>query len=166
MTATAYPPSQKQFDFIKRLIAERDTTEIDGIIVIFRNTALQGTMTSRDASALIESLMSLPKKAAAAADEPEAGVYTDGTNFVRVYLGKESGRMLAKTIILLPEGVEYVYAGAATRVLTPNFRRMDVDEVGSLGKTFDHCVMCGRRLDDPVSVDRGIGPICADKYGA
>jgi hypothetical protein len=33
------------------------------------------------------------------------------------------------------------------------------------GKEFGLCAMCGRDLSDPVSVERGIGPICADRFG-
>jgi hypothetical protein len=33
----------------------------------------------------------------------------------------------------------------------------------SIGKQMRSC--CGRRLDDPVSVARGVGPIRADKWG-
>lgn len=33
------------------------------------------------------------------------------------------------------------------------------------GKEYGICSCCGRDLTDPVSVERGIGPICADRYG-
>jgi hypothetical protein len=33
------------------------------------------------------------------------------------------------------------------------------------GKQFGSCACCGRELSDPVSVERGIGPICAGKWG-
>lgn len=33
------------------------------------------------------------------------------------------------------------------------------------GKKFGSCGCCGRELSDPVSVERGIGPICAEKFG-
>lgn len=33
------------------------------------------------------------------------------------------------------------------------------------GKKTGECACCGRELTDPVSVERGIGPICADKFG-
>lgn len=32
------------------------------------------------------------------------------------------------------------------------------------GKKFGKCAVCARELSDPESVDRGIGPICAEKY--
>ena len=33
------------------------------------------------------------------------------------------------------------------------------------GKEFGQCAVCGRELSDPVSIERGIGPICADNLG-
>lgn len=33
------------------------------------------------------------------------------------------------------------------------------------GRRTGACSCCGRELSDPVSVERGIGPICANKYG-
>lgn len=33
------------------------------------------------------------------------------------------------------------------------------------GKRYGSCSCCGRTLTDPVSVERGIGPICAERFG-
>ena len=33
------------------------------------------------------------------------------------------------------------------------------------GKASGQCSCCGRRLTDPVSIEMGIGPICADNWG-
>jgi hypothetical protein len=33
------------------------------------------------------------------------------------------------------------------------------------GKKFGKCSVCARDLSDPESVERGIGPVCADRYG-
>ena len=33
------------------------------------------------------------------------------------------------------------------------------------GKKYGSCAVCARTLSDPVSVERGIGPICAGRYG-
>ena len=73
--------------------------------------------------------------------------------------------MLVKAVEV-DEGVQYTYLGAASRKLPADAPRLTLDEVGDLGKTFDHCLCCGRRLDDPESVDRGVGPVCARKYEA
>lgn len=33
------------------------------------------------------------------------------------------------------------------------------------GKLSGHCACCGRELTDPESVDRGVGPVCATRWG-
>lgn len=38
-------------------------------------------------------------------------------------------------------------------------------EAVSHGKRTGHCAICSRKLTDPESVDRGIGPVCATKFG-
>lgn len=40
-----------------------------------------------------------------------------------------------------------------------------LEEAVAHGKRTGHCACCNRLLVDPVSVERGIGPICADKWG-
>lgn len=93
-----------------------------------------------------------------------------GDQYVRVYLGQQSGQMLAKRIHAEADGgewvVSYEYLGLASKVLTPDTTpvRMSLEEVGEMGIAFNHCLICSRRLDDPESVDRGIGPVCAANY--
>lgn len=172
---TTYPASLKQQEFITRLLGERDTT----------GTAYEGwtpnwnRSTSKAASLVITYLLTLPKKQAPAdTPELEAGIYSNidsvgaqDATFMRVYLGQQSGKMLAKEITHHSDGPlaedQYLvmdYRGAASRYVTEGFRRLSLEEVGRWGVTTNHCLICGRRLDDPESVDRGIGPVCATKY--
>ena len=37
--------------------------------------------------------------------------------------------------------------------------------VAAYGIRTGHCAICSRELTDPASIDRGIGPICAEKFG-
>jgi hypothetical protein len=164
---TTHPASQKQADFIARLLGERDTTGTK-----YAGHTAAPALTSREASAAITELLALPKatrieQANAEGQTYEAGVYEQPltARLFRVYLGQQSGTLLVKEIIVDEDGVGYQYLGSAQRVFGGMIvRRLSLSEVGSMGKTFDHCLMCGRRLDDPVSVDRGIGPVCAAKY--
>lgn len=168
------PATEKQFGFIKRLVAERHlNADVEKIVARHRRNAMAGTMTTRDASGLIEVLLAQPKKPTQKAADPTPGVYSyAGDQYVRVYFGQKNGRTLAKRIHMEQDGgdwtVTYEYLGLAARVLTPDTtpERLSLEEVGSLGITTNHCLMCGRRLDDPESVDRGIGPVCARKYGS
>lgn len=46
--------------------------------------------------------------------------------------------------------------------------RIAADPLGSAiahGKMTGECAVCSRTLSDPVSIERGIGPVCADKFG-
>jgi len=54
-----------------------------------------------------------------------------------------------------------------------NNDRVDIARVGAdplaqaiaHGKQTGKCSCCGRELTDPVSIERGIGPICAERFG-
>lgn len=167
MTTTTYPASEKQFAFIKTLLAEKEVdAETQQAVDLCRELAVEGTLTSRAASKLIDRLLPLPRKT----DERsriDAGIYAvDGDMIVRVYLGQQSGQMLAKQVHLELGDVSYTYLGTARKVLgqATTWTRLELSEVGALGITSGHCLICGRRLDDPESVDRGIGPVCAQNY--
>lgn len=171
MTTTAYPASQKQFDFIKKLLSEKEVdADTQMAVDLCRELAVEGTLTSRAASKLIDRLLPLPRKT----DERsriDAGIYAVQTQdlghiIVRVYLGQQSGQMLAKQVFVLDGDVSYDYLGTARKVLgsAVTWTRLELKEVGALGITTGHCLICGRRLDDPESVDRGIGPVCAQNY--
>ena len=56
----------------------------------------------------------------------------------------------------LPDDVKSVLTEAAADPLTAAIR---------YGKVSGECSCCGRELTDPQSIERGIGPICAVKYG-
>ena len=56
----------------------------------------------------------------------------------------------------------------AARETAEELLAIDEDPVGKArehGRLTGQCSICGRRLTDPVSVERGIGPICIDRWG-
>lgn len=167
---TGRPASDKQIGLIRKLATERELTAE-------QRAALEAgiaNLSSKGASATIDKLFALPKATIpTAAIEP--GVYINDTTGVilRAYLGKQSGRVLCKevvkrilTVAEIEAGekeYELEYRGQADRFVTADFRRMGLDEAKEWGKVTSHCCACGARLDDPASVDAGIGPICATK---
>lgn len=157
------PASEKQYAFITRLAGEKELATEDRTKVLAAVEAQ--SLSAKGASATIEKLLALPK-ATTPATEIEAGVYTDGTTTLRVYLGQQSGKMLAAEAIRHEDGTaEFDYRGAASRFVTAAFRKMTIEEAAAWGKATGTCVVCARRLDVPESVDRGIGPVCFAKMG-
>jgi hypothetical protein len=164
MTNTATP---KQIEFINSLKTSRDLEDFATALALDLSRQLwkRGEFTKEAASATIDALKAAPRKTAEPErPEPEAGVYRDGDRLFRVYLGQNSGKMLVQEIKGDTGTIDYTYLGLAVKHLPASATRLGLEEVGALGKTFDHCLVCGRRLDVPESVDRGIGPVCAAKY--
>lgn len=162
--AVRRPASEKQVALITKLAAERDwnpnghrgdNPSADTISDVLAGIVVE----SRDASAAIDFLFGCAKAPVSLATRDDAGVWVaaDGTLF-RVYLGQQSGRMLMKKVV----GHDLEYVGQAR---LEGLRRATAEEVGTWGKVTGTCLHCERRLDDPVSVDRGIGPVCWAKYG-
>lgn len=162
--------TDKQEAFIAKLAAGRALHPMDQELV--ENVQC---LTRKDASALIDRLLAAPKKSLPApyTQALEVGMYrtTEG-DILRVYLGQQSGMNLVKRVVGTPaSGYSYDYVGSAHRVSSGKsvlgiveVTRLTLEEAKSWGKMTGHCIVCGRRLDDPVSVDAGIGPVCAKKF--
>ncbi len=167
---TGRPASEKQIAFIRKLVGEKMLSgeDVDKILAGLDRLSTKG------ASATIEKLLALPTATPREIKtnfQVEAGVYvnSDGKTF-RVYLGQQSGRLLAAL------AVEYVdedghakarfeYQGQADRYVTATSRKLTIEEAARFGKATGTCIVCARRLDVPESVDRGIGPVCYAKMG-
>lgn len=174
--------TEKQIQFINRLKRERDLTltavSLDSdspearsqaarvALDVARDSWRSGTFTVEVASSVIDLLLAAPRPAAEfSTPEIEAGVYETEDNIYRVYHGQQSGRMLVSEVVSYDQKTPlYEYLGSAARFLPADARRLSLEEVGMLGKAFSHCLICGRRLDTPESVDRGLGPVCAKGY--
>jgi len=154
----------RQGDFLTTLVAERDTTTVDRFLSELRQHYREGQATSKEASAVISGLLQCPKKAGGAITE---GIYEDrGTNTLyRAYLGQNSGQMLCKRVVFDGKDISYDYQGLASRFLQDAYR-LSREEVAERTLSYGSgtCMLCGRRLDDPESVDRGIGPVCWGNY--
>ena len=162
MITAQRPASDKQYAFIVSLASDKQL-DADSRVKVLAAVAAK-TLSAKGASATIEKLLALPK-ATVTTVAVEAGVYTNGTTIYRVYLGQQSGRMLAAKAIRHDDGsAEFEYAGQADRFVTAAFRKLTLDEAAAWGKATGTCVICARRLDVPESVDRGIGPVCFAKF--
>ena len=96
----------------------------------------------------------------------EPGVYavfddTDGgVDIYRVRRSRTSGNLYA--MALDPLSGAFAYARGAIYALTPT-HRLTASEAAMVGQAWGMCVVCGAALTDPVSVARGIGPVCAKR---
>lgn len=154
----------RQQEYLIDLLEQREVPNAQEL----HDRIVDADFTMAEASAQIDHLKSCPRKQRKTQAEPEAGMYRldDGT-IVRVYLGQQSGKMLAKRLVETPEEQhthEYEYMGLAVRFVKPDTARLSLEEAKKFGRMTGTCCVCARRLDNPESVEAGIGPVCASKF--
>jgi len=104
--------------------------------------------------------------------------HSDWVRYYKVYWNNERNRLLAKEIVLTdeaeppseqwPDGKpaisELVYRGMAERFVTADDKyQPTLEEALAFGPTYGRCGICGRELNDEVSVKLGIGPVCGGR---
>ena len=136
--------TEKQLSFIARLATQQ------GIQI---NTS---GMTLQQASDTITKLLANSVSTPAVT---EVGMYLNAEGVIFKVQRSERGRLYAKQLNASGRGFTYVQ-GAITH-LTPEMR-MTLEQAQAFGVALGSCVVCGRELTDPVSVARGIGPVCAE----
>ena len=159
--------TEKQLNFITTLASERSITGTDATLV----TVVE-SLTKSQASGLITRLLAAPLATVAPVKVP-VGMYR-GSNgdILRVYFGQQSGQNLVKRVVRTGTGeYRFEYVSSATKVVMGRSKlgkitleRMTLEEAKAWGRMTNSCVACGRRLDDPESVEAGIGPVCAKKF--
>lgn len=186
--------SDRQFAYIRDLLAERDLTEaqaehVEGFRVEYR----AGRMDKSAASTLIGWLLSIPRRTArpayaaedarsTAGPAPEGMHKLDGEIYKVQVAVHGSGQTYAKKLVVSdqgcrfgcghgqcghsPEGQYTVRFVYAAGVI----RRLSTDtllprdEAAAFGQLYGCCCVCGRTLTDEDSIAAGIGPICAAKF--
>lgn len=107
-----------------------------------------------------ECVTEAPAKAAAPT-ELEDGIYKRDDEIVKVYV-TQSGQKASKTWDTDTESFEYT-GKRGLRGLTAE-HRMTLDEAKAFGAIYGICCNCSRTLRDDVSIEAGIGPICARRF--
>ena len=147
------PASEKQIELIKRLCAERDmeVPELDN---------LTGGRTG-SASKLIESLFAIGRGLdGTTRKDPDEGLYRiEDDQIVRVRLSK-SGAWYAQIAQKRPNRTTLQWEYLGRRVDLRGAEKMSDAEAGKL---LGFCVRCNAELTDPESIERGLGPVCAQK---
>lgn len=95
------------------------------------------------------------------------GIYMKGDRFYKVYWNNDGNRLLAKEIVLIsvdPAVSELVYRGMAERFVTADdVYKPTLEEALAFGPKYGRCGICGRPLNDEISVKLGIGPVCGGR---
>ena len=162
-TGSAKLATDRQVEYIRGLLAERETPEgIDA------SMDMDG-LTAENASALIRSLKVAPRRAASPANAfenvPDGHYAIDAreghTIFLRVYTFRNGNRGVS-----LQSSDEY---HAMPSTVVPGYlERIEADLEGALaryGHEIGRCGICNRILTNEESRERGIGPKCAAKAG-
>ncbi len=98
----------------------------------------------------------------------------DGARIFKVVWNQTGANLYAKELVteLIPatddEPMHYVatwtYAPGALRQLTAAMRLTE-EQAAEFGQLYGVCCICSARLSNEESIERGIGPVCADKQG-
>jgi hypothetical protein len=146
------PVSEKQIAFISTLASER----VHEFAIDF------ATLSSGEASSLIETLLRSPRKAGGSVERvSEEGMYRNAEGDIfRVQKARESGNLYAKKLDVLDGG--FIYVQGAIRLIKPS-DRMSLDEAKAFGVEYGICCVCGAFLTNAVSIAEGIGPVCGGR---
>lgn len=92
----------------------------------------------------------------------EEGYYSNGSEIVQLVLSK-TDRLYAKRLVIIDGRGSWVYApGLISRM--QNYSPLTLEQASEFGVRFGVCAVCGRTLTNPDSIDRGIGPVCAEGF--
>lgn len=174
------PASPKQVSFITSLMTDRrPATSGDELILDALKSQSLDNLSSREASSAIDFLMSLPR--APRQDTPvtddavtKPGVFRKDEEIYLVKPNQQKTRLYAKRLVKsadrLTEGekivkFEWDYAPGAIFKLAESDRvSLDDDEIRDITTRYGRCICCGRALKAAASVQRMIGPVCAQYF--
>lgn len=164
MTSHFRPASDKQIAFIERLFEERMHHPL---VRLQRERYDVTTLDVRGASATIDYLMSFDRQRTEPVHEDGAalgeGYYLQEDTVYKVVKAKSTGNLYAKALHSTEYGrATWDYAPGAMKHLTGS-HRLTLEQAAEMGTRLGSCVICGKALTDPESVERGIGPVCATR---
>lgn len=157
----------KQVNLIDRMVNERQMDNFPYRDRVQQVVARQAHGFSiEEASAIIDGMFKLPKINYAAA---APGYYVKNGNVYVVVENKAKTATYAKKMVVLTNAKgakvgRWEYApGVGRNIAAEGLAPLTVTEAARLGRLHGACMVCGRTLTDPNSVERGIGPVCAGK---
>lgn len=148
-----------QFAFIRSLIASREINEaLASRVADARAKAIASTLSSSEASSLIEALKDAPSISLQGMHVlPSGAIYK-----VQVAV-HGSGREYAKRLIVEGGTASFEMERGAMRFLSAS-TRMTTEQAAHYGHLYGVCCNCGRTLTDERSIAQGYGPVCAQYF--
>lgn len=165
MPQVSYSPSEKQISYIDSLMRDKEGAE--DYLEDYKNIE-----TSVDASKLIGVLRALPFKPRTTMYITQDGMYKNPEtgDIYKVQRNKAQGdgsRLYGKILRLNQEGdtysVKFEYITGLLASIKPEWK-MTLAEAEQFGQLYDVCVRCGRALTREESIQRAMGPICAESF--
>ena len=95
--------------------------------------------------------------------EISEGFYALNEDEIYQVVRSKAGRLSAKVLVGTQSGGRWEYEAGAIAKLKPEMR-MSIDDAKKYGKETGSCLVCGRTLTNPISIENGIGPICAERF--
>lgn len=161
MTTTTKSVTEKQLAYIQSLLYALDSDNAGESMLAF----LDSEPTVKDASDYIAKLKVMSKPAPVEVDKE--GLIPIGLHYIdqqvyRIRKSKSSGKRYAE--LLDTDAREFRYVGRKPLTQADTYTLMTLDEAKVFGKAFGFCVRCCALLEDPASVEAGVGPVCAKKF--
>lgn len=156
--------SDKQRNLIVSLCAERSMDVAQTVAQRFgADVTLDDLTGGRDgqASDLISTLFAIkrPAREGTTKVDPTEGLYRVDDEIVRIKLSK-SGNWYAQMAMKRPGRTTFTWEYLGKRI---NMTDAQPIEDAEAGKFLGYCVRCCAELTDPVSIERGMGPVCAKR---
>lgn len=152
--------SEKQVNFITSLLESREVPE--NIVDVATTLPLKRKV----ASLVISEMLMCPKKpfgqGAAKNIKPVQEGYYLLNNEVHLVVTGKTGNRYAKKLVNPGHKPRWDYAPGVIKDLV-DLTPLTLEEAAAFGHLNGYCLACGRNLTDPVSVQNGIGPVCAKK---
>jgi hypothetical protein len=162
------PASEKQMQYLHALLRLREVDEKWHLVAEKR---IEAGLTKDEASKMIDWFSTQPTKAMVTQVpriDVKVGVYTlvDGT-VCKVQKSRASGSLYALKMGTGYDGKPtFTYTGGLIHVVRAEGVPMSLEDACKIGVQTGVCVICNTPLTDPVSIAKGIGPVCEKKQGA
>ena len=124
---------------------------------------LDAGMTGRQAGTWLDFLFAQPDKPVEGAVS-EPGLYAADGKYFKVVANKAGTRLYAKVLVTDAGNGRgtYLYDAGAIRTLTAT-DKLTPEGIAAAGLAIGHCLNCGERLEDPISIAIGLGTTCGPR---